>query len=468
MSSSRSVARNFLALGSGEAISRIIAFGVVIYIARVLGADGYGVIAFATGINLYLSKIADFAIEWVGAKEIAGNRDSFESLASAIMGARLAIALILTVLSILAAQVILPDPERNVASLYFLTMIPLALNTKWVHVGLEDARPVGVSRVLGESLGLVIVLLVMASIVELWVPPVAQIASETLITVLLFVFLKRQGYHIGLKLDIARVLPIFRAALPLLIHLMLGLLIYNSDLIFLRLFRDSANVGYYAAAYTLISFLSNLGLTYSMSLLPTLTRLGKGTDGEKSLYHTALVHVYAACIPISIGGYLLAGSIIQLGFGDAYIPSILILQVLIWSIPMSTFRNVPWAALIARERQDLLMKAILIAAAANIALNIILIPPFGMLGAASATIATECLIGFLMLKYAAKQGLPFVSLRRLWRPTLAGVAMGLVLLLIGTDHLAISFPAGALSYILALALLGGIRFNRGRIPVLDI
>ena len=73
MSSERSVSRNFLALVSGEAISRVIAFVAVVYIARVLGADGYGVIAFAVGINLYLSKIADFAIEWVGSREIARN-----------------------------------------------------------------------------------------------------------------------------------------------------------------------------------------------------------------------------------------------------------------------------------------------------------------------------------------------------------------------------------------------------------
>lgn len=468
MHSSKHVARNFLALGSGEAISRLIAFGAVIYIARVLGADGYGVIAFAVGVNLYLSKIADFAIEWVGAKEIARHRQSFEHLASAIMGTRLALAVVITAVSILAAQWLLPQPERDIVSLYFLTMLPIAANTKWVHMGLEDARPIGLSRVLGESIGLAIVLLLLTGTAELWVPPVAQISSEAVVAILLFMVLKQRGYRLRLSLDLKTALPVFKAALPVLVHLLLGLLIYNSDLIFLRMFRDSAQVGYYAAAYTLISFLSNLGLTYGMSLLPTLTRLGAGTAEEKSLYHTALAQVYAVCIPISVGGCLLAAPIIDLAFGDPYSRSALVLAVLIWSIPMSTFRNVPWAALIARGRQDLLMKAIMYAAAANIAMNLVLIPPYGMLGAAAATIATECLVGFLMLKYAAGQALPFVTLKRLWKPSAAAIVMALAMLTVGVSSLPVGFTAGVVAYLLALAVLGGITLNENRTPSLNV
>ena len=60
MQSDRNVARNFLVLVSGEMVSRVIAFGVTVFVARVLGAEGYGVVAFAVGVNLYFSKLADF------------------------------------------------------------------------------------------------------------------------------------------------------------------------------------------------------------------------------------------------------------------------------------------------------------------------------------------------------------------------------------------------------------------------
>lgn len=468
MQSDRNVSRNFLVLVSGEMVSRVIAFGVTVFVARVLGAEGYGVIAFALGINLYFSKLADFAVEWVGAREISRLRESFTHLAAAILGVRLTVMLLLAGVSITVVQLTLPAPERDVLSLYLLTMIPLAANTKWIHLGLEDASPIGLARVLGEMLGLVIVLAFMTRTVALWVPPVAQIASEVMAAVFLLLVLRQRGHRFGLSLDMELALPVFRSGLPLVIHMMLGLFIYNSDLIFLRLFRDSEQVGYYAAAYTLISLLANLGISYGMSLLPAMTRLGAGTAAERAQYHTALAQVFAVCLPVSVGGCLLAPAIIGLAFGEQYGASVLALQILIWSIPLSIFRNVPWSALISRERQDLLLKAVVIGAIVNIALNVTLIPLYGMQGAAVATVITESLVGSLMLAFAARQGLPFVTLQRLWKPVIAAALMGLVLLLVGTASLPVALVAGAAVYAVCLGLLGGIRFTRGQLPALNV
>ena len=59
VSNERTVARNFLALGSGEAVARVVAFAAIVYIARVLGAASYGVIEVAGAIVLYFSRVAD-------------------------------------------------------------------------------------------------------------------------------------------------------------------------------------------------------------------------------------------------------------------------------------------------------------------------------------------------------------------------------------------------------------------------
>jgi O-antigen/teichoic acid export membrane protein len=468
MQSDRHVARNFMALVSGEAVSRVIAFAVTVFIARVLGAEGYGVIAFAAGVNLYFSKLADFAVEWVGSREIAKQRDQMESLVAAVMGTRLVFVCLLTVLSILLVRLFMSGPERDVLALYLITMIPLAASTKWVHLGLEDARPIGLARVLGETAGLMIVLAVMMQAVELWVPPVAQVVSELLVALYLFIVLRRRGYRFGLSLDLKLALPVFRAGLPLVLHMLLGLFIYNSDLIFLRMFRDSEQVGYYAAAYTLISLVCNLGISYGMSLTPALTRLGPGSDAERSQYHTAIAQVFAVTVPISIGGALLAGSIILMAFGEQYSASVLALQILIWSVPLSICRNVPWAGLIARHREDLLLRAVAVGAAINILLNLLLIPVYGILGAAIATVITESAVGAIMLYYAAGQGLSLVELTRLWKPLVAGTVMGLGLWLTSGLLLPVALVVGVAIYAVCLALLGGIRFAKGRLPALYV
>lgn len=462
------VSRNFLVLVTGEAASRVIAFGVTVFIARVLGAEGYGVVAFALGVNLYFSKIADFAVEWIGSREISRHRERITELVEAVMGVRILFIGLLTVAVIAAVQLLMPEPERGVLSLYLLTMIPLAASTKWVHLGLEDARPIGLARVLGETTGLAIVLAVMLNVVELWVPPVAQIASETLVALFLYIVLRRRGYRFRLSLDLANALPVFRAGLPLLVHMLLGLFIYNSDLIFLRMFRDSEQVGYYAAAYTLISLVCNLGISYGMSLTPALTRLGPGSGTERAQYHTALAQVFAVTFPITVGGCLLAAPIILIAFGAQYQASVVALQILMWSIPLSIYRNVPWAALIARHREDLLLRAVVIGAVINIALNLVLIPPYGIIGAAIATVITESAVGGIMLWFARGQDLPFVTPVRLLKPLLAGGVMGLVLWMTPGLVLPMALLLGVVVYAACLAAMGGIRITRGQLPGLRV
>jgi O-antigen/teichoic acid export membrane protein len=135
-----------------------------------------------------------------------------------------------------------------------------------------------------------------------------------------------------------------------------GLLIYNSDLIFLRILRTPQEVGRYAAAYTLISFLLNLGVTYGQSLLPTLTRLRPMVVEQRQLYHSALAQVFAAALPLAAGGTLLASNILLLVFGPQFTTATPALIILLWSIPVAFFRNVPQTALISANRQELVFR----------------------------------------------------------------------------------------------------------------
>ena len=468
MSISNIVTRNFLAFGSGEVISRAIAFCTAIYLARVLGAENYGIISFAIGVTLYLSKIADFAIDVIGIKEIANAPDSVNQLASSVLSIRLVFAVLLTGVSILGVQLFLKGRECTIISLYFVTLIPIAANTKWIHLGLENAWPIGLSRIVSEMFALGLVIVLVRNMYDLWGAPFAQIVGEFCFTLILMSLLKQQKYKIVFCWDLTRALPVFLSALPILGQAMLFLIIYNSDLIFLRLFRNSESVGYYAAAYMLICFLANVGHSYGMSLLPTLTRLGANTSDEKSLYQTSIVHMYAVCLPISIGGCLLASQIIKIGFGENYTNSILALQILIWCIPLSLLRIVPWAVLISICHQKDFLKIMIYSVITNIALNTLLVPKYGIIGAAVATVITETLSGVLMFKCAAHYELPFVALRRFFRPTVACLFMTGVLIVFRQSNIFVSFISGVGTFGIALTVLGGIRFRKGQFPALNI
>ncbi|MEP7324700.1 MAG: oligosaccharide flippase family protein, partial [Gemmatimonadota bacterium] len=81
--SDKTVGRNFLALGAGEAAARLVAFGATIYLARTLGPGSYGVIGLALAVTLYFTYLADCGIETLGVREIAADPSRVATLAPA-------------------------------------------------------------------------------------------------------------------------------------------------------------------------------------------------------------------------------------------------------------------------------------------------------------------------------------------------------------------------------------------------
>jgi O-antigen/teichoic acid export membrane protein len=446
-----------------------VAFGATVYLARVLGAEYYGVVGFALAIVLYLSRVADAGLELgLGVREIAADAAAATRLASSLLLARLGLALILVVVFGGTALFLLPSPENVVVAVYTLTLLPLAASTRWIHLGQERADAVAVARTAGEVLMLALVLVTVRGPAELARVPLAQVAGDALAASLLLLWLRRRGFSLPIQFDWARVRPLLRRVAPLVASSMLGLLIYNSDLIFLRIFRDRSAVGHYAAAYALISFLINVGIAYSLSLLPTLTRLADRPEAQRELYHEASAQMFAAGMPIAIGGTLLAPAIIGFVFGAEYAPAVIALQLLVWHIPLALVRDMPIIALMSAAREDRVLRITAWAAALNIGLNLALIPAYGIVGAAGATVATEALRMVLALRDASRAGFATVPVRRFWRPALASVVMGGLVLWSLSWGLFAGLAIGVLAYVAVLVLLGAIRIRRGQPPAVDL
>lgn len=458
------MARNFFALGVGDGLARLIAFGATVYLARVLGADGYGVVALAAGIVLYLAQIADFGIEAIGIREIAQDPLRLGTLGPPILGARLALAGVVAVLTAAMALTLLPAPEGPVLAAYSLTLLPVALSTRWVHLGNENARPVAIARVAGEAVMLTLVLAAVRDINDVIRVPFSQFAGDLAAALFLLYWIARSNIRLGIGWDPGRASGVLRRASPLVAHALFGLLIYNSDLVFIRVLIDRTAVGYYAAAYTFISFLLNLGVAYMNSLLPTLTRQGAGSDGERRFVVSSYAVVFAAGLPTAIGGALLAERIIATIFGPAYEPAAAALGILIWSIPISLFRNVGIAALIARDRQDLVLRTTTGSVVANLILNFALIPILGIVGAAVATVVTEAIRSVLSVRYVCNAGLPGLPVARFWKPVVSGITLAAVILLLPTQNLWVLVASGAAAYLGAMTGLGALVFDGGKLP----
>lgn len=466
--SDRLVARNFLALGSGEVAARLIAFGATIYIARTLGAASYGVLELAAAIVLYFTRVADAGFDLgLGVREMASAPAEADELAASALTARTLVSLACVGLLGAVGLWVLPAPEGPVLAAYALTLLAVGLGARWIHVGRERTRLVAVARTIGELVMVVLVLAVVRAPEHLIRVPFAKLAGDLLAAAILLWSLWRGGLRLRPKLDLDRLRPLLRRAAPLVLSAFFGLMIYNADLIFIRLFGDRSDVGYYAAAYALISFLSNVGIAYALSLLPTLTRLTSRPDEQRDLYHAAHAQVVAVGLPIAVGGAMLAGPIIAVVFGGEYVPSGPALAVLLWSVPLALLRDLPVMALMSGGREGKILRLTGQAASLNLVLNLALVPSFGIVGAAVATVITEAVRMVLAVLAARPLGFRGPGATRYLRPILASAAMALALHLAGSLSAPAAVGAGAAVYMAALAALGGIGLE-GRVPTLRV
>jgi len=458
------VGRSFATLGLGETVARLITFGATVYLARRLGVSGYGVVALAGAVLLYFSHLVDLGLDTLGVSEVAKDGDGAAELVPSLVLGRLGTALVLWLIIIAVGLTVLPQPEGAMIAACGATLLFRGANVRWALIGLDRPAWVALSRVAGEALQAIIIVATVTALGDLGRVPVAQAAGDAFAAVILVLALGA-GRRLRVRWIAGRALPVFRAARPLVAHALLALLVFNCDLILLRVFRDASVVGLYAAAYTLVSFLSNMGVSFGYSLLPAFARLADRRAERDALYHSALAQASAATLPMAAGGLVVAGGLIALVFGGGYAAAVLPLTILLWSVPPVWMRTAVQMALVAQGRQRDVLKVTVIGAAVTIVMDLLVIPRWGMVGAAWVTVGTEGLRLALVLWWGRRAGLALPSLRRFVRPVAATAVMALVV-----TRLPASWPtlaavaAGAGAYALLLVLVGALRLRRGALP----
>jgi O-antigen/teichoic acid export membrane protein len=458
----------FLKLGLGEAAARVLAFVATVYLARTLGASVYGVIVAATTVVMYLTFIADCGMDMIGVREVSANPAGTPALLAAVLGSRLVIVAALLALTTTVGLFVMPAPDGPALALYAGTLVATALGTRWVHLGLDRAGNAAWARVLSETTTAVLVLALVRGPEHLLRVPVAQIVGETLASLMLLALLPTVARPRALTVRFDVTTALVKRSWAMVAHGILGLAIFNSDFLFLRILRDSAQVGYYAVAYTLISFFQNLGVAYTMSLIPSLTHVRTDRKASQQVVDDAMAQVLFGALPIMVGGVVVAPQLIALLFGANYAPSVTPLRILLLLVPVALVRNVVQAVLVARERQDLMLRTVTWAAATNVALNLLLIPRFGMSGAAVATLVTEGVRTVLSVRYARQLDTHMTAWSRFTRILIATGVLALAVWPLRNQPAFISIPVGGAAYLATLIAAGGIRLRGRRLPELPL
>jgi O-antigen/teichoic acid export membrane protein len=168
-----------------------------------------------------------------------------------------------------------------------------------------------------------------------------------------------------------------------------------------------------------------LPITYFIALIPALSRsYASDLEEFRHLIQRSLQLSLMAVVPLLVGGTLLAGPIIGLLYGPAYAQSAAPFRILLWSAALVILRSTYTEALKGTGHQGADLRCALTSASINVGLNLLLIPRYGMLGAASATVAADVVWAAMAYYYFHRLLLPREPLPSVKAPLCGGLAMG--------------------------------------------
>ena len=450
--------KNIIRLAAGDLVAKATSFFAFVYLARILGVANFGVLEFAGSVLTYLLLMADFGLEKWGTREAANTTD-IAALAARVVPLRLMLAS----LSLGALLVLLPlfpryPSLRVVLVIYGLTVFAQAVNLKWIFMGQQKMSGVARGLVIGQVLfaGTVVVFIHNpAGLV--WVA-VFRLLSD-LVTALYFArwFARAHG-RFALNMTFHGISAVLKPALTIGFSLAMGLLNYNFDAVLLGFLRGPSVVGWYNAAYKLLLVGISVAITYFTGLFPALSRLYVENRDEFRLLVRHTVELWLTfVVPLVVGGTFLAGPIIRFLYGRAYDNSAAPFRILIWSAALVILRWVYMDSLRATGHQALDLRCAITSAGLNVSLNILLIPRFGMMGAASATAFAD-LVWFVMSYYYFRRtvlpGEPFPSITG---PVLGGAVMCAALWLSHSIVWPWRLALSLLAYLIVQALFGNLR-----------
>jgi O-antigen/teichoic acid export membrane protein len=474
------MARNVMALGASQAITMVASATLALILPRYLGDVNLGKLAFATAYTNIFAVATSLGAGLYVTKAVARNPSRALSYAANAIAMRVPAVIIAATVAVIIVNVTGYDPlTKEVTYILLVGMAIVAVYDILASAlqGLQEMRLVARAQVAGVLLTAAAVTALLLSGYGVVAVALAYLAGMLIgLVVAAVALLWRTELHTKAKrgmLDATRRMStnfglwrtIFVGGLPFFVW-QISLLIYGEvDRVMLSAMTHDAVVGWYAAAYRIVSFPTFIPVIAMTVAFPALASSSKDDRGTyNSITRRATQAVLVATIPFSTGLMLLAYRVPGvLGYPSEFDHSVVLMVILSIHIPVMAADMILGTALNAADKQKQWAIAGVAAACLNPALNFILIPIThseygnGAIGAASATVVTEVFMMFLALWLLPRGTLNLATGSVVIRALLAALAMAGAVWLLRDEFIAVPVLAGALVYVGLCAALRVVR-----------
>lgn len=361
--------------------------------ARYLGPDNFGSLNYTASFITFFSVIAALGMDGVVIKKIIAQPEKEGDYLGGGIVLRLLSSVICAVVVVAVVMLLNPgDQEKLVlVLLQSIQLLFLSVNLldSWFQRHLKS-QYVSLAKIVASVIvmGYKLWLLATARSVE-WFA-FSNSLTAIVVAAVLLIFYKRSSTY-KLKVDIESGFSILKDSYHYVLSGLMVSLYGQMDKIMIGKMLSDASVGLYTIGTSICSMWIFVPVAVINSFRPMILSLRQ--SGKMELYNLRLRQLYSfiiwLCLAVSLFVFLLAPVIINLLYGEQYLGAVKTLRIAIWFETFSMIGTARGIWILAENKNRYVKYYLAIGAGVNLVLNAILIPAWGIEGAAVATLATQ-------------------------------------------------------------------------------
>ena len=403
------VSQNALALHLVQIGNLVVPLITLPYVSRVLGSDGFGLVAFSQSLSFLLGMVIGWGFDQWASREASVKRDDsggLSALTAQIVGARLilsAAALVIAAVVYLTSNTTSGSPEF--IAMAWLAAVATGFTPVWFFLGVERLRlPSSIAlgvRVVAAALTFVLV----QNSGDAWIVMALFTGSAVVGALITTGMLFRR---VNLRRPSVRpALSAIRAGTALFAGIA-GLSLYTSmNVVLLGFVGTRAEVAHFSAAERVIRAAIQLLQPITTAIYPRITYLESSGNPRRAL--RLLLIGAGVVLSIALVGaavmFVFAPELVRLVYGDQFADAAGVLRVMSALLPFATMSYAAGTWLMVKRQDARIMQITLAGGVLNVALAPVLVHLAGINGMAVSVVCAEFAVMSLAIIVAARRGL---------------------------------------------------------------
>ncbi len=377
-------------------------FGLVVgvWVARYIGVQQFGILNYATAFVAIFNPLATLGLDAVVVRRLVADSTKQQSILGTSFWLRFIAGWLTWWIAILGVYLLRPDDSTMITTVMILGAGSIFQSLDTIDLWFQSQVQSKYS-VLAKNTAFIIATSIKVTLITIHAPLIAFVLTILMETVLgaigMFIVYKHQGRLIQLwqwSRSLAK--DLLKESFPLILSGLTIMIYMRIDQIMLGQMIGDKAVGIYSAATRISEVWYFIPMTVASSVMPSIF---KAKEIGEELYYQRIGQLNRGltwlAIAVAIVMTFVSQPLIVMLFGDSYIASGSILAVHIWA-SVFVFTGVATGGwFVAENLTYLSLYRTLSGAIVNILLNIFLIPIYGGIGAALATVIAQSVASFI-------------------------------------------------------------------------